>query len=62
MMTNNDTNAPETEDDAEEIGRLRLARWGNQNAQLLGKKARRDEKAPPKLVGLTVILKLRSSG
>lgn len=39
-MRNDDINAPETEDDAREVGHLRMARWRHQNAQLLGKKPR----------------------
>jgi len=37
-----DVNAVETEEGTEEIGKLRMARWKHQNAQLLGKKPRRN--------------------
>lgn len=39
-----DVNRPETEEDDLETGRLRMARMRHQNAQLLGKKPRLQDK------------------
>lgn len=43
LMGNDDINAPETENDAKGVGRLRIARLRHQNVQLLGEKPRRDK-------------------